>query len=84
MHRAALIRAASAASAVVVFIGLFDSLFKMDNLTKLEYYRAETRHEFNLLGQQPALLHQLLPLTNGRYYSLNGSIWRTIQGKAER
>ncbi len=24
----------------------------MDNLTKLEYYRAETRHEFSLLGQR--------------------------------
>ncbi len=24
----------------------------MDNLTKLEYYRAETRHEYSLLGQR--------------------------------
>jgi hypothetical protein len=24
----------------------------MDNLTKLQYYRAETRHEFSLLGQR--------------------------------
>ncbi len=24
----------------------------MDNLTKLKYYRAETRHEFSLLGQR--------------------------------
>ena len=24
----------------------------MDNLTKLEFYRAETRHEFSLLGQR--------------------------------